>query len=142
MHRSHERLPASTRRPSRSFPDHPDDTRTAAQPLVLRSDDTQPARTSIGVRVAAIRNMGAVRGKALVQCGERDLGAIEYEVEIGRGGQASVVRFGRAPNARNGERLHLIFEDGRMLDCQVVDASPFCAVLGEGPYFDRRRRKR
>jgi hypothetical protein len=57
---------------------------------------------------------------------------------MGVGGQANLVRFGRRPKAKDGAQLHLTLEDGRMLDCQVLDASPFCAVLGEGPYFDRR----
>jgi hypothetical protein len=61
-----------------------------------------------------------------------------YEVEVGTGGQASVVKFEKRPRAKNGEQLHLTLEDGRMLDCQVLDASPYCAVVGEGPYFDRR----
>ena len=26
-----------------------------------------------------------------------------------------------------------------MLDCQVLDASPYCAVVGDGPDFDRRQ---
>jgi hypothetical protein len=25
-----------------------------------------------------------------------------------------------------------------MLDCQVLDGSPYCAVVGDGPYQDRR----
>jgi len=63
---------------------------------------------------------------------------IHYEVEVAAGGQASLVKFDRRPKAKNGDKLHLTLEDGRMLDCRVLDASPFCAVVGDGPYFDRR----
>jgi len=58
------------------------------------------------------------------------------------GGQASVVKFDTPPRAKSGATLHLTLEDGRMLDCQVLDASPYCAVVGDGPYFDRRARRR
>ncbi|HTG89805.1 MAG TPA: hypothetical protein VL914_06405 [Vicinamibacterales bacterium] len=54
------------------------------------------------------------------------------------GGQASVVKFDTRPRAKNGETLHLTLQDGRMLDCQVLDSSTYCAVVGDGPYFDRR----
>ena len=38
--------------------------------------------------------------------------------------------------------LHLTLEDGRMLDCEVLDASSYCAVVGDGPYYDRRAAER
>jgi hypothetical protein len=79
-----------------------------------------------------------LQGTGYVKCGERDLGSLPYKVEVDAGGQASVVKFEKRPRAKNGARLHLTLEDGRMLDCQVLDASPFCAVVGEGPYPDRR----
>lgn len=55
------------------------------------------------------------------------------------GGHASLVLFERRPEADEGDRLHLTLEDGRMLDCEVLDASSYCAVIGDGPYSDRRR---
>jgi hypothetical protein len=79
-----------------------------------------------------------LRGIGEVKWGPRDLGAIPYNVEVGVGGQASVVKFAHRPRARNGATLHVTLEDGRMLDCQVLDASPYCAVIGDGPYPDRR----
>ena len=79
-----------------------------------------------------------LKGTGCVKCGDRDLGDLPYRVEVGVGGQASLVRFDSRPRAKDGDRLHLTLDDGRMLDCQVLDASPYCAVLGEGPYFDRR----
>lgn len=83
-----------------------------------------------------------LRGTGEVKCGPRDLGSIPYKVEVGVGGQASVVKFAHRPRAKNGDTLHLTLEDGRMLDCQVLDASPYCAVVGEGPYLDRRAEPR
>ena len=77
-----------------------------------------------------------------VKCGPRDLGSMPCQVEVGSGGQASVVKFDRRPPARSGAQLHLTLEDGRMLDCRVLDASPYCAVVGDGPYFDRRASER
>ena len=82
--------------------------------------------------------MESVHGTGCVKCGPRDLGSIEYQVEISPGGQASIVKFDRRPKAKDGDQLHLTLEDGRMLDCQVIDASSYCAVVGDGPYFDRR----
>lgn len=86
--------------------------------------------------------MESEHGKACVKCGPRDLGSIDYQVEVGGSGKVSVVKFDRRPNAEDGDILHLTLEDGRMLDCQVIDSSPYCAVVGEGPYFDRRTSNR
>ena len=93
-----------------------------------------------GVRIALEHDMESRRlyGKACVKCGRRDLGEIEYHLEISAGGHASFVKFGWLPDADDGDRLHLTLEDGRMLDCEVLDSSPYCAVLGDGPYHDRR----
>jgi len=77
-----------------------------------------------------------------VKCGHRNLGRIRYRVEVASGGQASLVEFARKPSAKDGDKLHLTLEDGRMLDCQVIDSSPYCAVVGEGPYPERRTSQR
>ena len=82
--------------------------------------------------------MDSVRRTAAVKCGLRDLGSMPYQVEVGGVGKVSVVKFDRPPDAEDGDTLHLTLEDGRMLYCQVIDSSPYCAVLGEGPYLDRR----
>ena len=82
-------------------------------------------------------------GTGRLKLGPKPLGKMPYKVEIETAnGQAAVVRFARKPAAKDGQKLHLTLEDGRMLDCRVVDDSPFCAVVGEGPYRDRRRRAR
>ena len=86
--------------------------------------------------------MKLVNGKGRVKCGPRDLGRVQYQVEVEPGGQASLVKFERQPNAEEGDTLHLTLEDGRMLDCQVIDSSSYCAVVGDGPYLDRRQSDR
>jgi hypothetical protein len=86
--------------------------------------------------------MGSVRGIAVVKRGPLDLGSVQYQVEVGGSGKVSVVKFERRLEAEDGDTLHLTLEDGRMLYCQVIDSSPYCAVLGEGPYFDRRSTNR
>ena len=83
-----------------------------------------------------------LNGTGSLKCGPRDLGRMSYRVEVSASGQASVVEFERRPPAKDGDHLHLTLEDGRMLDCQMLDASPYCAVLGDGPYQDRRTSER
>ena len=83
-----------------------------------------------------------LRGTGDVKCGLRDLGSLRYRVEVDAAGHASVVMFERRPKAKEGDQLHLTLEDGRMLDCQVLDASSYCAVIGDGPYHDRRTEPR
>ncbi len=86
--------------------------------------------------------MPPVHGTACVKCGPRDLGSVPYEVEVSAGGHPCVVKFIRPIPAEDGDHLHLTLEDGRMLDCQVIDSSPYCAVVGEGIYLDRRMKDR
>ena len=85
---------------------------------------------------------GGLTGTGFVKCGPRNLGRIRYRVEVASGGQASLVEFARKPPAKDGDKLHLTLEDGRMLDCQVIDSSPYCSVVGEGPYPERRTSQR
>jgi hypothetical protein len=85
---------------------------------------------------------GRLKGTGSVKCGSRSLGRIPYRVEVSWGGQASLVEFGRRLAAEDGDKLHLTLEDGRMLDCQMIDSSNYCAVVGDGPYPDRRTSER
>ena len=85
---------------------------------------------------------GPLRGTGVVKCGQRELGTLPYRVDVSTSGHASVVRFEHRLKVKDGEQLHLTLEDGRMLDCQVLDASPYCAVVGDGPYSDRRAEPR
>lgn len=77
-----------------------------------------------------------------MKCGQRNLGQIPYRVEVSASGQASLVEFEHRLKAKDGDQLHLTLEDGRMLDCQVIDSSTYCAVVGDGPYPDRRTSER
>ena len=82
-------------------------------------------------------------GTGELKMGQKALGRVPYEVEISSAnGLANIVRFAKKPRARDGQQVHLTLEDGRMLDCRVLDGSPYCAVVGEGPYHDRRVRNR
>jgi hypothetical protein len=82
-------------------------------------------------------------GRGRLKHGSQDFGQIEYEIETTiDNGQATIVKFARKPPGKRGERLHLTLQDGRMLDCFVLDGSPYCAVVGDGPYTDRRRNRR
>jgi len=82
-------------------------------------------------------------GTGELMLGPKPLGRVPYEVEISSAnGQANIVRFARKPPARDGQKIHLTLEDGRMLDCRVLDGSPYCSVVGDGPYLDRRGRGR
>jgi hypothetical protein len=82
-------------------------------------------------------------GTGELKLGPRPLGKVPYVVEVSASsGQAALVRFAQKPKARDGQRLHLTLEDGRMLDCRLLDETPYCSVVGDGPYRDRRRRAR
>ena len=81
---------------------------------------------------------GPLRGTGSVKCGPHDLGPIQYQVEVSAGGHASVVLFEQPLKVKDGQRLHLTLEDGRMLDCRVLDGTSYCSVIGDGPYRDRR----
>jgi hypothetical protein len=85
---------------------------------------------------------GRLKGTGSVKCGSRNLGRIPYRLEVSASGQASLVEFEGRLKAKDGDQLHLTLEDGRMLDCQMIDASHYCAVVGDGPYPDRRTSER
>jgi hypothetical protein len=57
-------------------------------------------------------------------------------------GQATVAEFEPKPAADEGELVQLILEDGRILSCAVLDESPYCAVVGDGPIVERRANPR
>ena len=46
------------------------------------------------------------------------------------------------PAAKDGNLVHLTLEDIRVLNCEVLDESAFCAVIGDGPIIERRKRVR
>jgi hypothetical protein len=56
--------------------------------------------------------------------------------------RATVVGFDPMPDAAAGEVFHLTLEDGRILECQVLNAyTTYCAVL-DGPRAERRHQRR
>ena len=79
----------------------------------------------------------------MIRRGDQQLGAVNYTVHlISESGQATVVELEPKPDAKDGELLHLTLDDGRVLNCQMLDASPYCAVVGDGPVRERRSRVR
>jgi hypothetical protein len=73
--------------------------------------------------------------------GHRNLGCVGYSVQCYEG-PATVVRFDPMPDAAQGDVFHLTLEDGRILECQVLNEyTTFCAVI-DGPRVERRHRRR
>lgn len=57
-------------------------------------------------------------------------------------GSSTVVSFDPMPDAAHGDVFHLTLEDGRILECQVLNEyATYCAVL-EGPRAERRQHRR
>lgn len=74
----------------------------------------------------------AGRGRIIAK--QQDLGEAEYLLHLDESGRAHVVQFSERPDhLSDGDRLQLELADGRVLTCQVLDSSPFCAIVGDGP---------
>lgn len=68
------------------------------------------------------------------------LANVSYKIHVAPGSRsASVAEFDPKPPATDGELVHLTLEDGRVLNCQIVDDSPYCAVVGDAPIVERRQ---
>ena len=80
----------------------------------------------------------ALVGKGILQKGERPIGEVSYNVQTHPNGQAALIRLEPKPEAEEDDLLHLRLEDGRVLNCRVIDDSPYCAVVGDGPITERR----
>jgi len=88
-------------------------------------------------------NEGVLIGKGALHLGPRLLGLVTYKVHIDpANGQASIVELEPRAPAKDGAFIHLTLEDGRVINCRVLGESPFCAVIGDGPIPERRRRIR
>jgi len=71
------------------------------------------------------------------------MGSVTYKVHLDfANGQASLVEIEPKPITKDGAFVHLTLEDGRVVNCQVLGDSPFCAVIGDGPVIERRKRVR
>jgi hypothetical protein len=82
-----------------------------------------------------------IRGVGRLHCGHRNLGCVGYLVQSVRG-QATVVRLDPMPDPAYGDIFNLTLEDGRILECQLMDPqTTYCAVL-DGPRIERRYYRR
>jgi len=73
--------------------------------------------------------------------GHRNLGCVGYSV-YSLSGPAAVVRFDPMPDAAQGDVFHLTLEDGRVLECQVLNESTTCCAVLDGPRPERRHHRR
>jgi hypothetical protein len=75
------------------------------------------------------------RGTATLICGHARL-ETRYLLHIDIGGRAVMIELLDRPHGLLcGETVRLLFHDGRALDCQVLDDSAMCTVVGEGLRF-------
>jgi Fe-S-cluster containining protein len=73
--------------------------------------------------------------------GHRNMGCVGYCLQ-NINGSTTVVRFDPMPEAAQGDVFHLTLEDGRILECQVLNEyTTYCAVL-DGPRIERRHHRR
>jgi hypothetical protein len=82
-----------------------------------------------------------LRGVGRLHCGRRNLGCVGYLLQDVPD-HSMVVRFDPMPDTTQGEVLHLTLEDGRILECQVLDISPTCCAVLDGPRVERRQHRR
>ena len=81
------------------------------------------------------------RGIGRLHCGHRNLGCVGYSLHSVNAAM-TIVRFDPMPDPAHGDVFHLTLEDGRILECQVVNEyATYCAVL-DGPRIERRRHRR
>lgn len=82
-----------------------------------------------------------LRGVGRLHRGHRNLGCVGYWLQI-LNGVTTIVRFDPMPDAAHGDVFHLTLEDGRILECQVMNEyTTYCAVL-DGPRIERRHHRR
>jgi hypothetical protein len=82
-------------------------------------------------------------GRGTLRRGPRVLGTVTYTIHVAPwNGSASVAEFDPKPSAEDGDLVHLTLEDGRVLNCQIIDESPYCAVVGDAPIVERRHQVR
>ena len=86
---------------------------------------------------------GLLTGKGVLHRGPRHIGSVAYKIHVSpANGQASIVEFDPKPPAKDRDHVRLTLADGRVLTCEILDDSPFCAVIGDGPIIERRKRVR
>jgi hypothetical protein len=88
----------------------------------------------------ALQSGATLSGRGTVRQGSRVLANVAYTIHVGPGNRcATVAEFDPKPPATDGDLVHLTLEDGRVLNCQIVDDSPYCAVVGDAPIVERRQ---
>jgi hypothetical protein len=58
------------------------------------------------------------------------------------GGPSTIVQFDPMPDAAHGDVFHLTLEDGRILECQVLNELTTCCAVLDGPRVERRHGRR
>ena len=82
-------------------------------------------------------------GNGTLRKGPRKVCTVRYTVHINPANcQASVVEFDPKPPLHDGQLVHLTLDDGRVVNCRILDESPYCAVVGDGPIVERRKQPR
>jgi len=91
--------------------------------------------------MAQLSHAQALSGVGRLFRGHRNLGCVGYNLHS-LSDQRAVVRLDPWPDAAPGDVFHLTLEDGRILECQVLDeCTTYYAVL-EGPRVERRQHRR
>jgi len=82
--------------------------------------------------------MAMLTGHGRIYRGSKVLGEVDYLVHLASNGQGTLVEIHPPAHVKDGSLLHLAMDDGRYMVCQNIDASKYCAVVGDGPNADRR----
>ena len=93
-----------------------------------------------GAMFALITDMFLLTGHGHIYRGNNDLGEVDYTVHTEPDGQGTLVELHPAAPAEDGAILHLVLQDGRYVVCQNIDSSKYCAVVGDGPNPERRKK--
>jgi len=80
------------------------------------------------------------RGVGRVRDGHRTLGCVGYALDLTS--ENLLVELDPMPAAVEGEVFRLILEDGRILECRVVNALENRCTVIDPKRFERRRRQR
>ena len=80
-----------------------------------------------------------LKGRGRLYRGNELLGVVDYTVQTNfPADQGTVVVFDSKPPTKDGDVVCLTLDDGRIVVCRVLDDSPYCSVIGEGPRRERR----
>jgi hypothetical protein len=86
---------------------------------------------------------GILVGSGILRSRARAPLTVHYTIRMDPANRhAYLVEFAVKPAADDGEIVHLTLEDGRVIQCQVLDESPYCSVVGDGPVVERRSQVR